>query len=227
MTKPDGSSGPDDPQDPPGTPAGEPTAGEHRFHPAVIATAIALPVALIVGIVVAGVLVAGSDDASDDAGPVAVSGAVPAPESGSDACSTLLAAMPDTLGDYTRAELAEPAPEGAAAWRPDSGADDSADPAAAEPIVLRCGLDRPAGFRQGVGIQQVDAVQWFEVSGAEIGLASSTWFAVDRPVYVALTLPNGSGPAPIQEMSSIIAQALPAQPIDPAPAAPAPPAGGN
>ena len=28
--------------------------------------------------------------------------------------------------------------------------------------------------------------------------ARSTWFAVDRPVYVALTLPAGSGPTPIQ-----------------------------
>ncbi|QDQ97729.1 DUF3515 domain-containing protein [Tomitella fengzijianii] len=216
MTKPDGRPNPDEPQDPQEDPAGPPANTEHRFHPAVIATAIALPVALIVGVVVAGVIVAGTDDAADT-GPVAVSGAVPAPQSGSDSCSTLLAALPDALGDYTRAELADPAPEGAAAWRPESGSDDSSDPSSTEPIVLRCGLDRPAEFRQGVGIQQVDAAQWFEVSGEDMGLASSTWYAVDRPVYVALTLPDGSGPAPIQEISTAITQSLPAQPIDPAP----------
>ena len=45
----------------------------------------------------------------------------------------------------------------------------------------------------------------------------TTWFAVDRPVYVALTLPQGSGPTPIQEISDAIAKSLPAKPIDPAP----------
>ena len=196
--------------------------GQHyRFHPAVIATAIALPVALIVGIVVAGVLVSRSDDAAQtDSGPVAVSGAVPAPQADSESCTALLATLPDSLGDYTRAELAEPAPAGAAAWRPGPDAQASRDGGAdAEPIVLRCGLDRPAEFRQGVGIQQVDSVQWFEVSGAEMGLESSTWYTVDRPVYLALTLPDDSGPTPIQELSTVIADALPEQPIDPAPAA--------
>ena len=45
----------------------------------------------------------------------------------------------------------------------------------------------------------------------------STWFAVDRPVYIALTLPQGSGPTPIQEISDVIAKSLPAKAIDPAP----------
>jgi hypothetical protein len=46
----------------------------------------------------------------------------------------------------------------------------------------------------------------------------STWFAVDRAVYVALTLPSGSGPTPIQTLSDTIAAKLPATPIDPGPA---------
>ena len=45
----------------------------------------------------------------------------------------------------------------------------------------------------------------------------STWFAVDRPVYVALTLPEGSGPTPIQEISRVIAKSLSAKAVDPAP----------
>jgi hypothetical protein len=59
----------------------------------------------------------------------------------------------------------------------------------------------------------VDAVQWFEVRDQD----RSTWFAVDRPVYVALTLPPGSGPTPIQQISEVIAKSLPAKAIDPAP----------
>ena len=93
---------------------------------------------------------------------------------------------------------------GAAAWQtaPD-----------AEPVILRCGLDRPGEFVVGVPIQVVEPVQWFELTDAD----RSTWFAVDRPVYIALTLPTGSGPTPIQEISEAISQAMPAKPIDPAP----------
>jgi len=38
---------------------------------------------------------------------------------------------------------------------------------------------------------------------------------VDRPVYVALTLPDGSGPAPIQDLSDVIERTLTQQPIRP------------
>ena len=137
--------------------------------------------------------------------PVAIA-AVPAPRADSTDCHALLAALPDALGDYRRVPAAEPAPAGAAAWRAASGG---------EPVILRCGLDRPAEFVVGAPIQVVDAVQWFEVSDPSIGV--STWFTVDRPVYVALTLPQGSGPTPIQQISDVIARTMPATPIDPAP----------
>ncbi len=133
--------------------------------------------------------------------------AVPAPRADSSECRALLAALPEDLGDYQRVPAAEPAPQGAAAWQeaPD-----------AEPVILRCGLDRPAEFVVGAPVQVVDAVQWFEVADSAGG--RSTWFAVDRPVYVALTLPQGSGPTPIQQISDVIATILPATEIDPAPA---------
>jgi Protein of unknown function (DUF3515) len=129
---------------------------------------------------------------------------VPAPKADSAECRTLLDALPEQLGDYRRAPAADPAPAGAAAWQttPDG-----------EAVILRCGLDRPAEFVIGSPLQVVDAVQWFEVADQ----GRSTWFAVDRPVYVALTLPQGSGPTPIQGISEVIAKSLPAKPIDPAP----------
>jgi uncharacterized protein DUF3515 len=129
---------------------------------------------------------------------------VPAPKADSAECRTLLDALPEQLGDYRRAPAADPAPAGAAAWQttPDG-----------EAVILRCGLDRPAEFVVGSPLQVVDAVQWFEVADQ----GRSTWFAVDRPVYVALTLPQGSGPTPIQGISEVIAKSLPAKPIDPAP----------
>ena len=127
---------------------------------------------------------------------------VPAPKADSAECRALLAALPGQLGDYRRAPAAEPAPPGTAAWTADG-----------EPVILRCGLDRPAEFVVGAPIQVVDAVQWFELTDQ----GRSTWFAVDRSVYVALTLPQGSGPTPIQAISEVIAKSLPAKPIDPAP----------
>jgi len=130
--------------------------------------------------------------------------AAPAPKADSAQCRALLDALPDQLGDYRRAPAADPAPAGAAGWlaAPDT-----------EPVILRCGLDRPVAFVVGSPIQAVDAVQWFEVADE----GRSTWFVVDRAVYVALTLPAGSGPTPIQEISAAVAKALTAKPIDPAP----------
>ena len=141
--------------------------------------------------------------------PVAIPGA-PAPQATSPACQALMAALPQRLGDYQRAPVAQPAPEGATAWRAGSGS---------APVVLRCGLERPADFVVGSPIQNVDRVQWFEVTAdaQSAGAGRSTWYTVDRPVYVALTLPSGSGPTPIQQLSEVIDRTIAAVPINPAP----------
>lgn len=137
--------------------------------------------------------------------PVAIA-AAPAPAADSPQCAALLASLPDQLGDYRRAVAVEPVPAGAAAWQQTA--------VNTEPVILRCGLDRPADFVVGAPLQVVDEVSWFEVKGD----GSSTWFAVDRGTYVALTLPQGSGPTPIQLMSRTIAQVMPALPLAPGPA---------
>ncbi|OBI44538.1 DUF3515 domain-containing protein [Mycobacterium colombiense] len=137
--------------------------------------------------------------------------AVPAPQADGSACRALMGALPQRLGDYQRAPLEQPAPRGAAAWR--SGPD-------SDPVVLRCGLDRPAEFVLGSPIQVVDRVQWFQVRAEQQSAGDagrSTWYAVDRGTYVALTLPTGSGPTPIQRLSEVIDHCLPATPIDPGP----------
>lgn len=135
--------------------------------------------------------------------PVAIA-AAPAPDADGDACRALMARLPDQLGDYHRAATADPTPAGAAAWR----ADDAGDP-----VILRCGLERPDGFVVGAPLQGVDAVNWFRIGDQ----GRSTWVAVDRPVYVALTLPDGSGPTPIQLISGAVAGAMPAVKPEPGP----------
>jgi len=159
-----------------------------------------------VGAVIAVLVVAAVRQRPPAQTPVVIATA-PAPHADSPECRALTAALPERLGEYSRAQLMEAAPAGTAAWQAEDGS---------EALILRCGLDRPLEFVVGTPIQVVDAVQWFRVADGA-GEGRSTWFAVDRPVYVALTLPAGSGPTPIQAISTAIAQALPAEPVDPAP----------
>lgn len=173
-----------------------------KRHPALIATAVALPVALVVG-VIAAAAIANRTPVKESVGL----GPVEAPAAQSTECTELMGSLPENLGDFTRAELRDPAPEATAAWQLTEG----------DPVVMRCGLPRPPEFNQASPLAVIDGVQWFEISGAPQGIEASTWYTVDRGVYVALTVPNGSGPTPLQDASAAIAQALPQQPLDPAP----------
>lgn len=170
--------------------------------------AIVVAVGAIGGVLAAAVL----RQAAPHDGPVAVP-AAPASAADSGPCRVLLTALPDQLDDYRRATIAQPSPPGAAAWR--------ANPTE-EPVVLRCGVDRPAEFVNGTPVQVVNGVQWFQVGEDSVGDVGadeqqrSTWFVVDRSVYIALTLPRGSGPTPIQQLSDVIRASLPAQPVAPA-----------
>ena len=183
--------------DPDQEPAEEPADGPSRT---VVVTALVLST-LAVSVVLG--IAATRRPPSGPVGPVGIA-AVPAPQAESAECRALLATLPDRLGDFRRETVAEPAPPGAAAWR-----------AGGNPVILRCGLDRPAEFVVGSPIQQVNQVQWFRLDDADTG--RSTWVSVDRPVYVALTLPTGSGPAPIQALSGVIERSMPAMPIRPGP----------
>ena len=130
-----------------------------------------------------------------------------APQAVSPQCRALTGALPGRLGDYQRATVAAPVPPGTVAWRSDSGG---------RPVVLRCGVDRPADFVVGAPIQVVDAVQWWRKDPGSPA-DDATWIAVDRGVFIALTLPAGSGPAPIQQVSDAVAATLPAVAISPGP----------
>ncbi|MBY0440927.1 MAG: DUF3515 domain-containing protein [Mycobacteriaceae bacterium] len=135
--------------------------------------------------------------------PVPVS-PVPVPQAHDPACRRVLAALPSQLGDYHRVAT-PPSPAGTVVWRNGSAV-----------VVLRCGLERPTDFVLGSPIQVVDHVQWFAGNGPRSGEEASyrTWYTVDRPVYLALTLPHGSGPTPIQQLSEVIDQSIPAVPHD-------------
>ena len=160
-------------------------------------------IVIAVGAIVALLVVAANREAKPAPRPVAIA-AAPAPHAEDDACRALMSAIPDVMGDYHRAQAIDPVPAGAAAWQ--------AEPDG-EPVIIRCGLDRPDDFVSSSPLQGVDDVQWFRIAGD----GRTTWVTVDRPVYVALTLPDGSGPTPIQLISKAVAQAMPPIPLNPGP----------
>jgi hypothetical protein len=128
---------------------------------------------------------------------------VTAPAAESPECATLLGKLPLSLvsdgATLPRRELATPAPVGAVAW----------GDVEHEPLVLRCGLERPGELTPTAQLRVISDVLWLEVQGPD----SSTWFAVDRPVFIALTVPSDAGTGPLQDVSTTIRDSLPKGPV--------------
>jgi hypothetical protein len=163
----------------------------------VLVIASVLAVALAVAVAVFA-LTKGSE--VPEAGPLPLV-PVPAPAAASPECTALLAAVPSELtsnGTQLKPRtLAEPAPPATVAW----GADD--------PLVLRCGLDRPPELTRTAALRLVNGVQWLQVPGE----GASTWYVVDRAVYAALTVPDSAGTGPLQQISDAVAARLPPRPL--------------
>lgn len=181
------------------------TGSARPVSTAVLVAAIVLPLVLLV---VALILVRNvSDEAAETAASEPVTAVtLPSPGAESEECLALVESLPDALGKASRVPFTEPAPAGAAAYRlPD-----------AEPVVVRCGLPAPPTFVVGTTLQEVNGVQWFNEPDPDPAVTSSTWVAVDRPQYVAVTLPGGSGTGPIQDVSDALTRAL--ETVEPRPA---------
>jgi len=172
--------------------------------------AIALPVVAIVAVVVLAAVV-NSRPVSDVTDPLPVS-SVEAPGATTASCTSLIAALPDPLGQLPRRKLVQgddPLLAGVAAW---------GEPAA----VLRCGVQTPAELTCSAPVQVVNGVSWLLLNGD----GATTYLAVDRAVRVALTVPNSiTSTGPWQETSNVIGATLPARDIC-ANGEPLPPDGG-
>ena len=74
------------------------------------------------------------------------------------------------------------------------------------PVVLICGVERPAGFTVGVSAIQINGVQWYvDIDDPD----TTVWTTIDRPVYVQISLPAEVDSAPVTVLSTPIGQALP------------------
>lgn len=178
--------------------------------PLPVAIAIALP--LLLALVVAGIgitaRVTGAGEpvaAPPDTSPLATP-PVDAPDAGGPECAGLLANLggdlPSGGGTLPVRTLAEPAPDGVRAWA-----------AAPRPVVLRCGLPRPAELTPTSALLEIDGVRWLELDDGVPDPVVVSYVAVDRPVYVVLTTPTGAGSGPLQAVSGVVRDTLPAVPV--------------
>ncbi|MCK7637820.1 DUF3515 domain-containing protein [Corynebacterium pygosceleis] len=122
---------------------------------------------------------------------------IDSPDAGSPECGRFLGALPGELLGHPRAELADPAPEGAAAWRSDS----------LSRITLRCGVSLPLQYTTLSGVTEVDGTSWIRVDDATTGSSLRTWFAVNRFPVVAVTADDRSvdgDDSPVGELSGAL-----------------------
>jgi hypothetical protein len=166
----------------------EPSTGQpqsrRNWRPWAAATVAVL---VIVGVVV-GSRIASTRAAAQE--PVTLVG-IDAPAGATAACRSVMAALPQSLGDLARRPTLGDA-SASAAW---------GDPA----VVLRCGLSDPQGLDCSAALTVVDGVSWWQQSA----VGSTTYLAVDRSVRIALTMPDGTGTGPIQSASQVIGSVLP------------------
>ena len=158
--------------------------GRLRLVLAVVISVVAIAAIAILARVV------GEEPPADPNAAVAVS-VVFQPGSTTQACADLDAALPATLAELPRRALIAEEP-GVAAW-------------GAGPVVYRCGVEDPASLVCSSALTTVNGVSWLQIS--DFGL--TTYYAVDRTVRIALTLPDGSGSGPIQALSDVVDDTLP------------------
>lgn len=133
---------------------------------------------------------------------------LPAPMADSPECAQLIDALPNTLLGHNRAEIAEPAPAGTAAWQSSS----------VDRVTLRCGVDMPLQYTAYAQTEEIGGAKWMRINDVTPGSNLATWYTVDRSPVLAVTtdttnLSDGESPA-----AALDAAALPQADIAPHPA---------
>ncbi len=167
--------------------------------------AVALPVLLAIVVAVIALVTPDVPDPNEpDTDPLDV-GMVAAPDAGSRACISVLdsvnGVMPSDRGAL-EARRIEPPVVGVRAWA-----------AAPAPVVLRCGVERPAQLGPSSPLLVVNGVNWLPLPDTADPSSSTTYAVVDRPVYLTLTAPAEAGSGPLQRVSDAVTASLPDAPV--------------
>ena len=105
--------------------------------------------------------------------------AVVVPSSAPSACAAVMATLPKTLDGLDERDTS-PASTDVRAW---------GDP----PVVVRCGVDRPADYDPTAGCAQVNRVGWYEQPATDGSILTANW-ASPR---VEVSLPGRYTPAAV------------------------------
>lgn len=166
---------------------------DRRLPRVLLGLALALPVLLVAGALVASSVLQGDPAPAPDTDRLVVA-PVPTPAAASADCARLMSGLAQELTSngalLPRRVLADPVPPGTVAWGGGAGPAD-------RPVVFRCGLPRPPELTPTSVLLDVDGVEWLQVPGD----GESTWIAVDRAVYVGLTVPDDAGTGALQDVS--------------------------
>jgi hypothetical protein len=167
-----------------------------------VATAAALPVTVLLALALhhptrpPATVATAPPTTAGALGPVTVPAPPPSPTAARD-CPAVISHLPATLAGRAARQATSSSPY-VAGW---------GDP----PLILRCGVPRPAGFTGGSELSQVDGVQWYPSKRG----SDMVWTAVDRGSYVELTIPGGLTGGALVQLSTALSQALPARPLSP------------
>jgi hypothetical protein len=76
------------------------------------------------------------------------------------------------------------------------------------PVVLVCGVAKPAGFTSTSGLIQINGVAWYVDTSAK---DSVVWTTVDRAVHVQVRVPASADSSSVTDLTGPILKTLPAQ----------------
>ncbi|GAA1470768.1 DUF3515 domain-containing protein [Corynebacterium felinum] len=147
-------------------------SGELSFNKTPIVIALVLGVLLVIGTLV-GAKVAYNRAALQ---PVSMA-TLDTPDAQSVECKEFIAALPNKVLGHPRAELVDPAPAGAAAWRSSS----------TQQVTLRCGVQLPLQFSALSTLRDDAGTAWLTIKDVTPSSTMQTWYAVHKEKVVAVT----------------------------------------
>lgn len=166
--------------------------------PARRATYIAIPTALIAAGITAAIIannLSGISDEDKNNSSTLTTVTVTEEPGTDDACADLADGLPTKIdGRVQRAVKGHP---NSMAW-------------GQPPIVLVCGVAKPAGYKATAQLTEVNGVTWFvhtEADTSAYGLPgdNTLWTAMDREVYISVAVPNDvAGSTALAPLSTVI-----------------------
>ncbi|MFT4127018.1 MAG: DUF3515 domain-containing protein [Gordonia sp. (in: high G+C Gram-positive bacteria)] len=172
----------------------DPPPARERMPAALIATLITIPVMVIVGFIAFAALRSADDgEVSTPIDAFATTSSTTAD------CADFLAALPTRFDGFGSKQISA----GAARW---AGAD------VGDPILVRCGVQRPGGLSPTSALHVVNGIQWLITD--TVDGRGNAYVCVDHRPYVALWAPISSGNAATVDVSAAIGTVLTSGPLD-------------